>query len=144
MCAFISLLLLSAATCTGSAQGDGTMTILDLIGENENFTIISGFFNNSSLNTTLAGEEPYTVFVPTDAAFENVSKSTLEALKEDPAARAFRPAPAGIPLAYRQPVRRPSRRDARPLGPEEPQPERESPRGVSPLASRKDRPGGIV
>jgi len=62
------------------------MTILDLIGENENFTIISGFFNNSSLNTTLAGEEPYTVFVPTDAAFENVSKSTLEALKEDPAA----------------------------------------------------------
>ncbi|AKB36394.1 hypothetical protein MSSAC_1804 [Methanosarcina siciliae C2J] len=78
------MLLLSAATCTGSAQDDGTTTILDLIGENGNFTIISGFFNNSSLNTTLAGEEPYTVFVPTDAAFENVSKTTLEGLKEDP------------------------------------------------------------
>jgi len=62
------------------------MTILDLIGENGNFTIVSGFFNNSSLNTTLAGEEPYTVFVPTDAAFENVSEATLEGLKEDPAA----------------------------------------------------------
>ncbi|WP_440944874.1 fasciclin domain-containing protein [Methanosarcina sp. T3] len=80
------MLLLSAATCTCSAQDDGTTTTLDLIGKNGNFTLLSGFFNNSSLNTTLAGEEPYTVFAPTDAAFNNVSEDALEALKEDPAA----------------------------------------------------------
>ncbi|WP_231585493.1 fasciclin domain-containing protein [Methanosarcina sp. WWM596] len=79
-------MLLSAATCTGSAQDDGTTTIMNLIGENGNFTIISGYFNNSSLNTTLAGDEPHTVFVPKDDAFKNVSESTLEALMKDPAA----------------------------------------------------------
>jgi len=78
--------LLSAATCTVSAQDDGTKTILDLIVESGNFTITSGFINNSSLNITLAGNENYTVFVPTDEAFGNMSEETLEALKENPAA----------------------------------------------------------
>ncbi|AKB79067.1 hypothetical protein MSHOH_2584 [Methanosarcina horonobensis HB-1 = JCM 15518] len=79
-------MLLNVAACTGSAQEEGTTTILDLIGDNENFVIIAGAFNNSSLINVLTGNETHTVFLPTDQAFENMSEGTLEELTADPAA----------------------------------------------------------
>ncbi|WP_410510269.1 fasciclin domain-containing protein [Methanosarcina hadiensis] len=84
--ALIILLLLSVAACTGSAQEEETTTILDVIEDNESFTIIALALNDSSLNTVLTGNETHTVFLPTDQAFEDMSEDAFEELTADPEA----------------------------------------------------------
>ncbi|MGB9929332.1 MAG: fasciclin domain-containing protein, partial [Methanosarcina sp.] len=80
------LLILSLATCTAYAQQDQetNMTIRDRIGENQNFLIMAGALNNSSVNDILSGQGQSTLFLPTDEAFGNLSEGTLEALLQDP------------------------------------------------------------
>ena len=57
-----------AKTAAGSNQFDTLVSLLDKAG----------------LVATLDGKGPFTVFAPTDAAFANVPKSTLDALGNDP------------------------------------------------------------
>jgi len=76
----IVLLLVSAATCTASAQEDGTGTIVDVAKENGNFTTLLAALDAANLNDTLKGEGPFTVFAPTDNAFAALPNETIETL----------------------------------------------------------------
>jgi uncharacterized surface protein with fasciclin (FAS1) repeats len=50
-----------------------------------NFTTLLSLVKQAGLAETLSGKGPYTVFAPTDAAFEKVPKKTLKALGKDKA-----------------------------------------------------------
>ena len=47
------------------------------------FTTLASLLERAGLAGTLAGEGPFTVFAPTDEAFEGVPQETLDALAED-------------------------------------------------------------
>ena len=47
------------------------------------FTTLASLLERAGLAETLAGEGPFTVFAPTDEAFEAVPQETLDALAED-------------------------------------------------------------
>jgi uncharacterized surface protein with fasciclin (FAS1) repeats len=47
------------------------------------FTTLTSLLKRAGLAETLAGEGPFTVFAPTDEAFEAVPQETLDALAED-------------------------------------------------------------
>jgi uncharacterized surface protein with fasciclin (FAS1) repeats len=47
------------------------------------FTTLASLLDRAGLAETLAGEGPFTVFAPTDEAFEAVPQETLDALAED-------------------------------------------------------------
>ncbi len=79
----IIFLLLSAATCTASALGDRTKTIVDVAEENGNFTTLLTALNATNLTDTLKGEGPFTVFAPTDRAFAALPEGKIEALLND-------------------------------------------------------------
>lgn len=74
------MLILSVATCTASAQGDGTKTIVKVAEENGNLTTFLAALNATNLTDTLNGEGPFTVFAPTDEAFAALPTGTVEAL----------------------------------------------------------------
>ncbi|MCC5876034.1 MAG: fasciclin domain-containing protein [Candidatus Sumerlaeia bacterium] len=48
-----------------------------------NFTTLAALLTSTGLHETLAGEGPFTVFAPTDAAFEKIPAETLAALGSD-------------------------------------------------------------
>lgn len=48
-----------------------------------NFKTLSSALNEAGLTATLKGAGPYTVFAPTDAAFEKLPKGTVESLYKD-------------------------------------------------------------
>lgn len=50
------------------------------------FTTLASLLERAGLAETLADEGPFTVFAPTDEAFEAVPKETLDALAKDPEA----------------------------------------------------------
>jgi uncharacterized surface protein with fasciclin (FAS1) repeats len=50
------------------------------------FDTLVSLVKSAGLAKTLSGKGPFTVFAPTDAAFEKVPESTLEALQQDRAA----------------------------------------------------------
>ena len=50
------------------------------------FDTLVSLVKSAGLAKTLSGNRPFTVFAPTDAAFEKVPASTLEALQQDRAA----------------------------------------------------------
>lgn len=50
-----------------------------------NFTTLVSLVKQAGLAETLSGKGPYTVFAPTDAAFEKVPNKTLKALGKDKA-----------------------------------------------------------
>ena len=79
----IIFLLLSAATCTSSALGDRTKTIVDVAEENGNFTTLLTALNATNLTDTLKGEGPFTIFAPTDRAFAALPEGKIEALLND-------------------------------------------------------------
>jgi len=79
----IIFLLLSAATCTASALGDRTKTIVNVAEENGNFTTLLTALNATNLTDTLKGEGPFTVLAPTDKAFAALPNGTIEALLND-------------------------------------------------------------
>jgi uncharacterized surface protein with fasciclin (FAS1) repeats len=58
----------TAAAGTTAASG----TIVDVAGESGNFTILLDALEQADLDTELAGGGPFTVFAPTDAAFESL------------------------------------------------------------------------
>ncbi len=65
-----------------------TNTIVDVLID-EGFTTLVSAVEAAGLSDTLGGEGVFTVFAPTDAAFEALPDGVLDDLLADPAARAF-------------------------------------------------------
>ncbi len=59
-------------------------TITDIVVASENFTTLEAAVVAADLASTLAGEGPFTVFAPTDAAFAALPDGTLDSLLADP------------------------------------------------------------
>lgn len=63
--------------------GEATQSIVDIAVGDENFSTLVSLLKKAGLVETLQGEGPFTVFAPTNAAFEKVDQATLDALGED-------------------------------------------------------------
>lgn len=59
-------------------------TIVDIAAGNEDFSTLVTAVTEAGLVETLSGEGPFTVFAPTNAAFEALPEGTLDTLLEDP------------------------------------------------------------
>ena len=57
---------------------DASGTIADALDDAENFTTLKKAVEAAGLNEVLDGPGPFTVFAPTDAAFDKIPKETLE------------------------------------------------------------------
>lgn len=57
-----------------------TQSLVDVASSNGNFTILVGALEATGLDATLGGDEAYTVFAPTDAAFERLPAGVLDSL----------------------------------------------------------------
>ncbi|MEN3972494.1 fasciclin domain-containing protein [Sphingomicrobium sp. XHP0235] len=58
-------------------------TIVEVAQGDSNFSTLVGAVTTADLASTLGGEGPYTVFAPTNAAFEKVDSATLENLMSE-------------------------------------------------------------
>ncbi|NEP19069.1 MAG: fasciclin domain-containing protein [Leptolyngbya sp. SIO4C1] len=56
------------------------MTVVELTGSSEYFEILTAAIEAADLTETLSGEGPFTVFAPTDEAFEALPEGMLETL----------------------------------------------------------------
>jgi uncharacterized surface protein with fasciclin (FAS1) repeats len=70
----------SAMTTTESMEESNIVQTAVAAGD---FTTLASLLERAGLAETLAGEGPFTVFAPTDEAFEAVPQETLDALAED-------------------------------------------------------------
>jgi uncharacterized surface protein with fasciclin (FAS1) repeats len=61
-----------------------TATVYDIIENNAQLNTLEAAINAAGLAETLSGAGPFTVFAPTDAAFENLPAGLLESLLNDP------------------------------------------------------------
>lgn len=61
-------------------------TVVDAAAEAGTFDTLSGLLAQSGLNATLAGDGPFTLFAPTDEAFDALPKELLAALEDEPEA----------------------------------------------------------
>ena len=77
---------------SGAASTQSAMTATEMADESNiietavaagDFTTLASLLESAGLAETLAGEGPFTVFAPTDEAFEAVPQETLDALAED-------------------------------------------------------------
>ncbi|WP_420596423.1 fasciclin domain-containing protein [Deinococcus sp.] len=66
-----------------SAQDTSTMTIAEVVAGNPDFSTLLTALKAAGLDETLAGEGPFTVFAPTNAAFAKIPKETLDGLLND-------------------------------------------------------------
>jgi len=57
-----------------------TQTIVAVAASNDNFSTLKAALEAAELTDTLAGQGPFTVFAPTNAAFEALGKEKVEAL----------------------------------------------------------------
>jgi len=89
--AAVASLSLVAAACSSddtsstdateaAAPAETTETITDVVAGNEDFSTLLAAVEAAGLGETLAGEGPFTVFAPTDEAFEALPEGTLETL----------------------------------------------------------------
>ncbi len=75
------LALIGAAfLSTVLAQSATPGTIVDVASANKDFSTLVTAIKAAGLTETLAGKGPFTVFAPTNAAFEKLPKGTLETL----------------------------------------------------------------
>lgn len=70
----------SPEVMTKPAAVAGGKTIVDLASKNKSFTTLVAALKAAGLVETLAGEGPFTVFAPTNAAFAKLPKGTLAKL----------------------------------------------------------------
>ncbi|SFI88095.1 fasciclin domain-containing protein [Albimonas pacifica] len=75
-----------AATAAWADSHAAKKTIVEIAQENGNFTTLVAAVQEAGLVETLSGEGPFTVFAPTDAAFEALPEGVLEDLLADPEA----------------------------------------------------------
>jgi uncharacterized surface protein with fasciclin (FAS1) repeats len=69
------------ATTTTASEQPGT--ILEVATADGNFTTLAALVTQADLAATLSGEGPFTVFAPTDAAFEAVPQEILDLVGSD-------------------------------------------------------------
>lgn len=81
---FAALTLLAAAPLAAFAEGDdcGT-TIFDIVKENSQFDTLQLALELTGLDDVLDGDGAFTVFAPTDKAFENLPSGVLDALVDN-------------------------------------------------------------
>lgn len=65
-------------------ESEGGETIVDLAAGNEDLSTLVTAVDEAGLVETLSGEGPYTVFAPTNEAFEALPEGTLDDLLADP------------------------------------------------------------
>ncbi|MFP4323021.1 MAG: fasciclin domain-containing protein [Anaerolineales bacterium] len=84
----LSLLLVSLPLVGAQDEDDAEMapTIADLVSENEDFSTLLTALEAAELAETLGEEGPFTVFAPTNEAFEAIPEDDLNALLDDPEA----------------------------------------------------------
>ena len=68
---------------TPGATPTGGQTIMDLARANPNLSTLVTAIDEAGLNETLAGAGPYTVFAPTNEAFDALPPGTLDALLQN-------------------------------------------------------------
>ena len=73
--------LMLGATATAGAQDQ---TIVEIAQGDENFSTLVTAVSEAGLVDTLSGDGPFTVFAPTNAAFEKLPAGTLDSLLADP------------------------------------------------------------
>ena len=61
-------------------SGKSSNTIMDLVAADGRFKTLAAAVNAAGLGEVLSGTGPFTVFAPTDAAFESLPEGTVEAL----------------------------------------------------------------
>jgi len=65
-----------------------TQNIVEIASNNPDFSTLVTALDAANLVDTLSGDGPYTVFAPTNAAFDALPEGTLDSLLADPAALA--------------------------------------------------------
>ena len=81
--ALFSALLGAAFVNAGHHEGDAAMEKLNIVGvaaSNEDFTTLVAAVKAAGLADVLSGEGPYTVFAPTNTAFDKLPEGTVEML----------------------------------------------------------------
>ncbi len=66
-----------------SGQDEETGTIVELAMTSENLSTLATAIETAGLGEALSGDGPFTVFAPTNAAFEDLPEGTLETLLND-------------------------------------------------------------
>ena len=69
---------------TAGAQEEDPGTIVDIASSNEDFSTLVTAVTEAGLVETLSGKGPFTVFAPTNEAFEALPEGTLDTLLADP------------------------------------------------------------
>ena len=69
---------------TTEASAEESETIVDIAVANEDFTTLVTAVTEAELAETLSGDGPFTVFAPTNEAFDALPEGTLDTLLEDP------------------------------------------------------------
>ena len=65
-------------------EEDQSTTVVDVVVNSENHTILEAAVVAAGLVETLSGDGPFTVFAPTDAAFALLPEGLIDQLLEDP------------------------------------------------------------
>lgn len=66
------------------APAGANLTVVEVLNRDDNFSTFVWALGASKLEGTLAGPGPYTVFAPTDEAFDRLPPGTLDDLLKDP------------------------------------------------------------
>ncbi len=80
--AVVALVMGGFAATAGAQEDPGT--IVDIASSNPDFSTLVTAVTEAGLAETLAGEGPFTVFAPTNAAFEALPAGTFDSLLADP------------------------------------------------------------
>lgn len=78
----LSLSLVFVFACDDNGDGNGFQerTVVDIVAESGEFTILVNALEETGLDQTLATPGPFTLFAPTDEAFERLPPGVLESL----------------------------------------------------------------
>ena len=79
---FAALILLTSSAFAGSYNSSNT--IVDVASNTEGFSTLVAALKAADLVDTLKGDGPFTVFAPTDAAFEALPEGALQGLLDNP------------------------------------------------------------
>lgn len=79
---FLAIIMMSLVLIPGASVAAQEQDIVSIAAGSEDFTILTAALETAGLTEALQGEGPFTVFAPTDAAFENLL-SALSISAED-------------------------------------------------------------
>ena len=69
---FLAIIMMSLALIPGASAAAQEQDIVAIAAGSEDFSILTAALETAGLTEALQGEGPFTVFAPTDAAFENL------------------------------------------------------------------------